>query len=137
MRRRRPRWIACWRGRKRRNEANLISKTLARLFAFCYHVAVNVISKRGLRRLLRGKSQDVSEEVASWSKTAMAARWDNIQDIRQSFPDADQVGQVLVFNIRHNRYRLIATVFYRSRTIYIKALLTHKEYDREEIGSAS
>ena len=91
-----------------------------------------MISKRGLRRLLKGKSQDVSEEVASWFKTAMAARWDNIQGIRQSFPDADQVGQVLVFNIRHNHYRLIATVFYRSRTIYIKALLTHKEYDREE-----
>ena len=102
------------------------------MFAFCYHQVVNVISKRGLRRLLKGKSQDVSEEVAIWFKTAMAARWDNIQDIRQSFPDADQVGQVLVFNIRHNRYRLIATVFYRSRTIYIKALLTHKEYDRED-----
>ena len=62
----------------------------------------------------------------------LAARWDHVQDIRQSFPDADQVGQVLVFNIRHNRYRLIATVFYRSRTIYIKALLRHKEYDRED-----
>ena len=93
---------------------------------------MNVISKRGLSLLLKGKAPEVSGEVASWFKTATAARWDNIQDIRQSFPDADQVGQVLVFNIRHNRYRLIATVFYRSRTIYIKALLTHKEYDREE-----
>jgi mRNA interferase HigB len=93
---------------------------------------VNVISKRGLRQMLRGKSLDVSEEVASWFKTAMAARWDNIQDIRQVFPDADQVGQVLVFNIRHNRYRLIVTVFYPSRTIYMKALLTHREYDRKE-----
>jgi mRNA interferase HigB len=93
---------------------------------------VNVISKRGLRQMLRRKSLDVSEEVASWFKTAMAARWDNIQDIRQVFPDADQVGQVLVFNIRHNRYRLIVTVFYPSRTIYMKALLTHREYDRKE-----
>jgi mRNA interferase HigB len=93
---------------------------------------VNVISKRGLSLLLKGKSPEVSEEVASWFKTVMAARWGNIHDIRQSFPDADQVGQVLAFNIRHNRYRLIATVFYRSRTIYIKALLMHKEYDREE-----
>ena len=87
---------------------------------------------RGLRQLLRGKSGDVGEEVAIWFKCATAARWDNIQDVRQSFPDADQVGQVLVFNIRHNRYRLIVTVFYPSRTIYVKALLTHKEYDREE-----
>ena len=47
-------------------------------------------------------------------------------------PDADQVGEALVFNIRGNRYRLIATVFYPARTTYLKALLTHNEYDREE-----
>jgi mRNA interferase HigB len=93
---------------------------------------VNVVSMRGLGLILRGKPRDVSEEVATWFKCAMAARWDSIQDVRQCFPDADQVGQVLVFNIRHNRYRLIATVFYPGRTIYLKALLTHKEYDREE-----
>ena len=87
---------------------------------------------RGLNLVLKGKSRDISEEVASWFKRAAAARWDNIRDVRQSFPDADQVGQVLVFNIRHNRYRLIAAVFYPARTIYVKALLTHKEYDREE-----
>jgi mRNA interferase HigB len=87
---------------------------------------------RGVRLILLGKSRDVAEEVAIWFKCATAARWDNIQDVRQSFPDTDQVGQVLVFNIRHNRYRLIATVFYPARTIYVKALLTHKEYDREE-----
>jgi mRNA interferase HigB len=84
-----------------------------------------------LHLLLKGKSSDVAEEVASWFKTAAAAHWDSIQDVRQSFPDADQVGEALVFNIRGNRYRLIATVFYPARTIYLKALLTHNEYDRE------
>jgi mRNA interferase HigB len=93
---------------------------------------VNVISKRGLSLLLKGKSPDVAEEVASWFKTAAAANWGSIQDVRQCFPDADQVGEALVFNIRGNRYRLIATAFYPARTIYLKALLTHKEYDREE-----
>ena len=87
---------------------------------------------RGLHLVLKGKSLDVAEEVASWFKTAAAAHWDSIRDVRQSFPDADQVGEALVFNIRGNRYRLIATVFYPARTIYLKALLTHKEYDREE-----
>jgi mRNA interferase HigB len=82
---------------------------------------VNVISKRGLRLLLKGKSLDVAEEVASWFKTATAAHWDSIRDVRLSFPDADQVGEALVFNIRGNRYRLIATVFYPARTIYLKA----------------
>ena len=93
---------------------------------------MNVISKRGLSLLLKGKSSDVAEEVAAWFKTAAAAHWGGIQDVRQSFPDADQVGEALVFNIRGNRYRLIATVFYPARTIYLKALPTHNEYDREE-----
>jgi mRNA interferase HigB len=105
---------------------------LTSVFAFCYYRIVNVISMRGLGLLLKGKSRDISEEVADWFKSATAARWDSIQDVRRTFPDADQVGQVLVFNIRHNRYRLIATVFFPARTIYVKALLTHKEYDREE-----
>ena len=89
------------------------------------------MSKRGLSLLLKGKSLDVAEEVLAWFKTATAAHWGNIQDVRHSFPDADQVGRVLVFNIRHNRYRLIATFYYPGRTVYLKALLTHKDYDRE------
>ena len=93
---------------------------------------MNVISKRGLSLLLKGKSPDVAEEVASWFKTATTAHWDSLRDVRLSFPDADQVGEALVFNIRGNRHRLIATVFYPARTIYLKALLTHNEYDREE-----
>ena len=35
--------------------------------------------------------------------------WQSLQDVRRFFPDADQVGAVLIFNIRGNRYRLIAT----------------------------
>src|ERR1035438_2998399 len=105
---------------------------LTSVFAFCYYRIVNVISMRGLGLLLKGKSRDISEEVADWFKSATAARWDSIQDVRRTFPDADQAGQAPGFTLRHNRYRLIATVFFPSRTIYVKALLTHKEYDREE-----
>jgi mRNA interferase HigB len=83
---------------------------------------LNVVGKRGLHLLLRGKSPDVAEEVASWFRTAAAAHWGSIQDVRQSFPDADQVGEALVFNIRGNRCRLIATGFYPAGTIYLKAL---------------
>jgi len=93
---------------------------------------VHVVSKRGLNLLLKGKSADVAGETMAWFKTATAVRWRHIQDVRRSFPDAGQIGRVLVFNIRHNRYRLIATVFYPAKTIYLKALLTHSEYDREE-----
>jgi Uncharacterized protein conserved in bacteria len=37
-----------------------------------------------------------------------------------------------VFNICGNRFRLITKIEYRYQTIYIKRVLTHAEYDREE-----
>jgi len=91
-----------------------------------------VISKRGLTQLLKGMAKEVVTECANWYKAARAARWESFDAVRADFPDADQTGSVLIFNIRHNRYRLIARVLYTKQKLYVKALLTHKEYDREE-----
>lgn len=108
------------------------------MFAFCLHYcfhfanieSVNVISQRGLKNLLKGVSFDVAEEAIEWYKKARKADWKSLEDVRRDFPNADQVGDVLIFNIRGNRYRLII-IFGVSR-LYVKALLTHKEYDRKE-----
>lgn len=47
-------------------------------------------------------------------------------------PDADFVDGLLVFNIRQNRFRLIVLPVFSRWTLYIKALLDHKAYDRKE-----
>lgn len=93
---------------------------------------MNVISKNGLEDLLKGKSSDVVDESGAWFRAARTASWQSLQDVRMSFPDADQVGAVLIFNIRGNRYRLIVTHTFPKNKLYVKALLTHKEYDRKE-----
>jgi mRNA interferase HigB len=38
---------------------------------------------------------------------------------------------VIVFNVAHNRYRLIAAVHYNTQIVYTLMILTHKEYDRD------
>ena len=93
-----------------------------------------VISKRGLMKRAESKKVDSAtmNELDAWLRTAHAAAWRNLGDVRDDFPFADQIGSALVFNIRHNRYRLIAFVVYRKQKLYVKALLTHKEYDRED-----
>jgi mRNA interferase HigB len=92
---------------------------------------LNVISKHGLVKLLKGKSKDVQSEVFAWYRIARKTDWASLADVRKHFPDADLVGELLVFNIRQNRYRLIVLpVFLRAR-LYVKALLNHDEYDRE------
>jgi mRNA interferase HigB len=91
---------------------------------------VNVISKPGLLGLLDGVSVDVQDEALDWYRVAKAAEWANFSEVRRQFPDAELVDGLLVFNIRQNRYRLIVFPKFIFRTLYIKALLTHKEYMR-------
>src|SRR5438045_3657597 len=94
-------------------------------------VSVNVISKRGLTEML-AKAPDAVEEGIRWYKAARKAEWRTVSDVRRQFSNADQFGSVLIFNLRHNRYRLITKVDFRTARVFVKALLTHKEYDREE-----
>jgi mRNA interferase HigB len=49
--------------------------------------------------------------------------------MREAFPSADQVGGLTVFNISGNKVRLIAAIHYNRKIIYIRAVLTHREYD--------
>ena len=93
-----------------------------------------VISKRGLMQLAKAKKVDAETtiELGEWHRSAHAAAWRSLMDVRRDFPDADQVGTVVIFNIRHNRLRLITRVEFSKGLMFVKALLNHKEYDREE-----
>lgn len=93
---------------------------------------VNVISQRGLKLLLNGKSEDVAKEAMAWFRAARASRWRSLDDVCEEYPSAEQVGRVPIFNLRYNRYRLIARAEYGVQKLYVKALLTHKEYDPKE-----
>jgi mRNA interferase HigB len=47
----------------------------------------------------------------------------------RGFPSADQVGKLTVFNIGGNRVRLIAAIHYNRLKVYVRSVLTHREYD--------
>jgi mRNA interferase HigB len=83
---------------------------------------------------------DAANEIEAWTGIVSAVRWHNLQEVRSIFRDADLVDGYVVFNIRHNRYRLITVVHYaKTQTtgarpseghVYIRSFLTHKEYER-------
>jgi mRNA interferase HigB len=93
---------------------------------------VNVLSKPGLMDLIKDKPNDVRKEALAWYQAARNADWDSFGAVREDFPDADLVNSLLVFNIRRNRYRLIVYPAFFCRRLYIKALLSHQEYDRKD-----
>ena len=93
--------------------------------------SVNVIGMPDLLDLAKKHPQS-EQELLRWFKVARSADWACLLDVRHSYASADLVGQVLIFNILNNQLRLITVVSWRSKRIYIKALLTHKQYDRKE-----
>ena len=65
-----------------------------------------------------------------WSDTAVEAEWRSLADVRRSFPATDMIGNLAVFNIRGNNYRLIVRMAFRYKRIYVKEFFTHAEYDK-------
>jgi len=78
------------------------------------------------------KHHAAQEELTEWYKVAKKAEWSRFEDVCKDFRSADQVGQVLVFDVAWNDLRLITTIDYPTKRIFVKALLTHKEYDRKD-----
>jgi mRNA interferase HigB len=90
---------------------------------------VHVISKKKLREFY-AKPADAEEPLLAWHRTVSKASWRTLNDVRNSFPSADLVGNQTVFNIKGNHHRLIAHIRYESQTIFIRHVLTHAEYSR-------
>ncbi len=92
---------------------------------------MNVISKPHLLELA-AKHPNALPAATDWLKMAKKADWKSLQEIRNMLPSTDQVGSLLIFNIKGNSYRLIVRVGYVSQRLYIKDFLTHAEYDKKE-----
>ena len=90
---------------------------------------MNVISKRGLFERA-AKFADARSALQVWFDTAVEAEWRNIGDVRKSFPATDMTGDLAIFNIRGNKYRLIVGMVFQYKRIYVKEFLTHAEYDK-------
>ena len=91
---------------------------------------MHIITRSRLRHF--GKEYPDSESSLKlwYTRTKRAAR-KNLTDVRRTYPHADQVGRLTVFNIGGNKYRLIVRIEYARQEVYIRHILTHAEYDKE------
>ena len=76
------------------------------------------------------KHPDCSTALESWYRIVKRTDFNSFNELRQTFPSADNVGNLTVFNIGGNKARLIGAIHYNTHRIYIRHILTHKEYDR-------
>jgi mRNA interferase HigB len=77
------------------------------------------------------KHPNAETSLRLWYKLTSLAQWQNFVELRQVFPSADQVSNLTVFNIGGNNYRLITLVDYEYQKVFIRHVLTHAEYDKQ------
>jgi mRNA interferase HigB len=90
---------------------------------------MHVITRKRLLSFAE-KHSDCGSALDSWYRVVKHTHFTSFAELRRAFPNADQVGNLTVFNIGGNKARLIAAVHYRAQRVYIRYILTHKEYDR-------
>ena len=90
---------------------------------------MHVISRKALRGFWR-KHPDSQTPLARWFKLISTQEFRNFAELRAVFPSADQVENLIVFNIGGNKYRLIVSIHFNCGRVYVRHILTHTEYDK-------
>ena len=92
---------------------------------------MHLITRKTLRAFWR-QHPDSKTALNRWSKIIEKNNFDSFTQLRATFPSADLVCKLTVFNIGGNKYRLIAAIHFNRHKVYIRHILTHAEYDKDD-----
>ncbi|MEO6039337.1 MAG: type II toxin-antitoxin system HigB family toxin [Saprospiraceae bacterium] len=91
------------------------------------------IFSKGTLRAFWEDYPDARAALAFWYDTVENIDFEYPQEVIAFFKNADIVGNGrIVFNIAHNKYRLVAKFQYEKQFVFIRFIGTHKEYDKIE-----
>lgn len=90
---------------------------------------MHIISRKALR-VFAQRHPDSQNALDAWFRIVKTNQFTNFVDLRRVFAHADLVGDVIVFNIGGNKYRLIASIHFNRQKVYIRHVLTHEEYSQ-------
>jgi mRNA interferase HigB len=73
---------------------------------------------------------DAKEPTLAWYRHVLRADWATPAAVKTDFRSASILrdGRV-VFNLAGNKYRLVAWINYPYRTVYVRFIGTHRQYD--------
>lgn len=74
---------------------------------------------------------DAEQPLRAWVHVVRAADWSKPTDVKQMFRSADILrnGRA-IFDIGGNKYRLVASIHYRGKRVYVRFIGTHAAYDK-------
>ena len=91
---------------------------------------MRVIAKKILREFWTNH-KDSEQQLKTWFRETSKANWVSPSDIKSDYPKVSilKSGRV-IFNICGNSYRLIVKVNYKRKSVFVRFIGTHKDYDK-------
>lgn len=94
---------------------------------------MRIISKRRLREFWE-RHPSAASGLRAWFREVERADWDMPARVKERYRSASIVGDNrVVFNIKGSDYRLVVKINYRHRTVYVRFVGTHAEYDSIDV----
>jgi mRNA interferase HigB len=87
-----------------------------------------VISKAAITRFAKHNPES-EKPLLIWYKLVRQHNFSSYAELKTVFAAADVVDNFTVFDVGGNRYRIIARVIYKLKTVFIRNVFTHDEYD--------
>lgn len=74
---------------------------------------------------------ETEQPLKAWFAETQKAQWNSPAEIKEKYRSASFVkNNRVIFNICGNKYRLIVRINYNSKTVFIRFIGTHSEYDK-------
>ncbi len=91
---------------------------------------MRIISRRALREFW-GTHADSEQPLKAWYANVKRADWKTPSDVKATYRNASFVeNNRVIFNIKGNAYRLVATIDYQYGIVYIRFVGTHEIYNK-------
>ena len=92
--------------------------------------AVRILSRKRIREA-SARHPEWEASLAAWYRITKGSEWRNIPDVKRSWRNVDAVGTCVVFDISHNKCRLISYINYASQKVFVLHILSHTEYSKD------
>ena len=92
-----------------------------------------VISVKAIRLFIL-KNKEGKDAINNWYSIIQKMNCSNFHELKNIFNSVDAIGNDLyVFNIKGNNYRLITRIIFKTRTVFIKFIGSHNQYNKIDI----
>jgi mRNA interferase HigB len=98
---------------------------------------MRVIARKTLRDFWTQPAYADSEQpLKAWYQEATKADWTGPADVKEKYRSASVLrNNRVALNIAGNKYRLVVSVNYPYRVVYVRFVGTHKMYDAIDAGT--